>query len=49
MGLTLNDWGMYKLEEWEKTKRVAGELPPLKAVAKSIPGPAAPSGMRPAD
>jgi DNA polymerase (family 10) len=32
-GLTLNDWGMYKLDEWEKTKRVAGELPPIKPVA----------------
>jgi DNA polymerase (family X) len=31
--LTLNDWGLYKLDEWEKTKRVAGEQPPLKPVA----------------
>jgi DNA polymerase (family 10) len=33
MGMTLNDWGLYKLDEWEKTKRTAGEQPPLKAVA----------------
>lgn len=33
MGMTLNDWGLYKLSEWEKTKRVAGEQPPLKSVA----------------
>ena len=33
MGMTLNDWGLYKLEEWEKVKRVAGELPPVKSVA----------------
>ena len=32
-GLTLNDWGLYQLDEWEKTKRVAGELPPIKSVA----------------
>lgn len=37
MGLTLNDWGLYKLAEYEKAeadgKRKAGEAPPLKAVA----------------
>jgi DNA polymerase (family X) len=33
MGMTLNDWGLYKLADWEKTKRVAGELPPVKSVA----------------
>jgi DNA polymerase (family X) len=32
-GMTLNDWGLYKLDEWEKIKRVAGELPPIKSVA----------------
>jgi DNA polymerase (family 10) len=31
--LTLNDWGMYKLDEWERTKRVSGEQPPIKPVA----------------
>src|SRR4051794_26147134 len=31
--LTLNDWGLYKLDEWEKVKRVAGEQPPIKPVA----------------
>src|SRR4051794_13729952 len=31
--LTLNDWGLYKLDEWEKVKRVAGEQPPVKPVA----------------
>jgi DNA polymerase (family 10) len=31
--LTLNDWGLYKLDEWEKTKRVSGEQPPIKPVA----------------
>jgi DNA polymerase (family 10) len=33
MGMTLNDWGLYKLTDWEKTKRVAGELPPIKSLA----------------
>jgi DNA polymerase (family 10) len=32
-GMTLNDWGLYKLDEWEKTRRVAGEPPPLKSLA----------------
>src|SRR5688572_23243751 len=32
-GMTLNDWGLYKLDEWEKIKRLAGEQPPLKPVA----------------
>jgi DNA polymerase (family 10) len=32
-GMTLNDWGLYKLDEWEKAKRVAGEQPPVKSVA----------------
>jgi DNA polymerase (family 10) len=31
--LTLNDWGLYKLDEWEKTKRISGEQPPIKSVA----------------
>ena len=34
MGYTLNDWGLFKLEEWEKSpKRTPGEVPPVKPVA----------------
>ena len=32
-GLTLNDWGLFKQDEWEKTKRTPGEMPPLAPVA----------------
>ena len=34
MGLTLNDWGLFKLDDWEKApKRTPGEVPPVKPVA----------------
>ena len=32
-GMTLNEWGLYKLEEYEKVKRTPGEIPPVKSVA----------------
>lgn len=32
-GLTLNEWGLYKLDEYEKVKRTPGEIPPLKSLA----------------
>ena len=31
--MTLNEWGLYKLDEFEKAKKVTGEPPQLKAVA----------------
>lgn len=34
MGFTLNDWGLFKLDDWEKSpKRTPGEVPPVKPVA----------------
>jgi DNA polymerase (family 10) len=35
MGFTLNEWGLFKLDEWEKAeaKRKPGEVPPVKPVA----------------
>ena len=34
LGFTLNDWGLFKLDEWEKSpKRTPGEVPPVKPVA----------------
>jgi DNA polymerase (family 10) len=37
MGYTLNEWGLFKLAEWEKSeaekKRTPGEVPPVKPVA----------------
>jgi DNA polymerase (family 10) len=34
MGYTLNDWGLFKLDDWEKSpKRTPGEVPPVKPVA----------------
>ena len=33
-GYTLNDWGLFKIDEWEKApKRTAGEVPPAKPAA----------------
>src|SRR4051812_14675718 len=33
-GYTLNDWGLFKLDEWEKSpKRTPGEVPPVKPIA----------------
>jgi DNA polymerase (family 10) len=33
MKMTLNDWGLYDLDAWEKVKRTSGEMPPLKSLA----------------
>ena len=33
MGLTLNEWGLYKLEEYDKASKKTAEAPPVKAVA----------------
>ena len=39
MGFTLNEWGLFKLAEWEKSeaekKRTPGEVPPVKPVASA--------------
>lgn len=32
-GLTLNEWGLYKLEEYDKAKKETAKPPPIKAVA----------------
>jgi DNA polymerase (family 10) len=32
-GLTLNEWGLFTQDEWEKVKRTPGEAPPVKPVA----------------
>ena len=32
-GLTLNEWGLYKLDDYEKIKKKTAEAPPLKPVA----------------
>ena len=32
-GLTLNEWGLYKLDEYEKAGKKTSEAPPIKAVA----------------
>ena len=33
MGLTLNEWGLYKLSEYDKTQKKTGEAPAIHAVA----------------
>jgi DNA polymerase (family 10) len=33
MGLTLNEWGLYKLEEYDKAAKKTGEAPPVKPAA----------------
>lgn len=33
IGLTLNEWGLYKLEEYDKAAKKTGEPPPVKAAA----------------
>jgi DNA polymerase (family 10) len=33
MGLTLNEWGLYKLDEYDKAAKKSGESPAAKAVA----------------
>ncbi|MGH7177706.1 MAG: DNA polymerase/3'-5' exonuclease PolX [Tepidisphaeraceae bacterium] len=33
MGMTLNEWGLYKLSEYEKSKKKTGEAPTTKPVA----------------
>ena len=39
MGFTLNEWGLFKLDEWEKSEakkeRTPGEVPPVKPVASA--------------
>lgn len=32
-GLTLNEWGLYKLSEYDKAKKETAKAPPIKAVA----------------
>jgi DNA polymerase (family 10) len=32
-GMTLNEWGLYRVKEYEKAEKKAGEAPKLKAVA----------------
>ena len=32
-GMTLNEWGLYKLKEYEKAEKKTAEAPPIKAVA----------------
>ena len=34
-GLTLNEWGLYHADEWEKSDRKPGEAPTLKAIASA--------------
>jgi DNA polymerase (family 10) len=33
MGMTLNDWGLYDHDAFERLKRTPGEVPPLKSLA----------------
>ena len=33
LGLTLNEWGLYKLDEYDKAAKKTAEAPPVKAVA----------------
>jgi DNA polymerase (family 10) len=33
MGLTLNEWGLYKLDEYDKSAKKTAEAPPIKPVA----------------
>lgn len=37
LGFTLNEWGLFKLSDWEKNekKRTPGEVPPVKPVASA--------------
>ena len=38
MGLTLNEWGLYKLDEYDKAAKKTGEAPAIKPVASRTEG-----------